>query len=45
MTTRIFLRRLFAFRAVTMRLLHTEKFELEEFGSNEVPLYAILSHT
>ncbi|CZR51421.1 related to beta transducin-like protein [Phialocephala subalpina] len=28
-----------------MRLLHTEKFELEEFGGNEVPHYAILSHT
>ena len=28
-----------------MRLLHTEKFELEEFGGNEVPRYAILSHT
>ena len=28
-----------------MRLLHTEKFELEEFGSNDVPRYAILSHT
>jgi len=28
-----------------MRLLHTEKFELKEFGVNEVSRYAILSHT
>jgi hypothetical protein len=28
-----------------MRLFHTKKFELEEFGGNEVPRYAILSHT
>ena len=45
MTTPTFLRRLFAFWVVTMRLLHTEKFELEEFGGNKIPPYAILSHT
>src|ERR1700736_2831968 len=28
-----------------MRLLNTTKRELEEFGGNEIPLYAILSHT
>ncbi|KAH8649425.1 heterokaryon incompatibility protein-domain-containing protein [Tricladium varicosporioides] len=28
-----------------MRLLNTTKRKLEEFGGNEVPLYAILSHT
>jgi hypothetical protein len=28
-----------------MRLLHTRKFELQEFGSRKVPHYAILSHT
>jgi hypothetical protein len=28
-----------------MRLLHTEKLELEEFGGREIPHYAILSHT
>ncbi|KAH8719380.1 hypothetical protein GQ44DRAFT_366567 [Phaeosphaeriaceae sp. PMI808] len=28
-----------------MRLLNTEKYELEEFGDNKIPLYAILSHT
>jgi len=28
-----------------MRLLHTEKFELQEFGGNEMLRYAILSHT
>ena len=28
-----------------MRLLHTEKIELREFGPREVPNYAILSHT
>jgi ankyrin repeat protein len=28
-----------------MRLLHTTKRKLEEFGSNTIPLYAILSHT
>jgi len=28
-----------------MRLLNTTKRKLEEFGSNEIPLYAILSHT
>ena len=27
-----------------MRLLNTNHLELEEFGSNEIPLYAILSH-
>ena len=27
-----------------MRLLHTKKFELQEFGGKEVPQYAILSH-
>src|ERR1700722_4796563 len=28
-----------------MRLLNTTKRKLEEFGGNEIPLYAILSHT
>jgi ankyrin repeat protein len=28
-----------------MRLLNTENCELEEFGDNKIPLYAILSHT
>jgi len=28
-----------------MRLLHTRTLKLEEFGGNEIPLYAILSHT
>ena len=28
-----------------MRLLHAKKVELKEFGGNEVPRYAILSHT
>lgn len=28
-----------------MRLLHTERIELEEFPSGELPHYAILSHT
>jgi hypothetical protein len=28
-----------------MRLLHTKKIELQEFGGKEVPQYAILSHT
>jgi hypothetical protein len=28
-----------------MRLLHTKKIELQEFGPREVPNYAILSHT
>jgi hypothetical protein len=28
-----------------MRLLHTKKLELQEFGGREVPNYAILSHT
>jgi hypothetical protein len=28
-----------------MRLLNTTKCKLEEFGGNEIPLYAILSHT
>jgi hypothetical protein len=28
-----------------MRLLHTKKLELEEFGGNKAPRYAILSHT
>jgi hypothetical protein len=27
-----------------MRLLNTTKHKLEEFGGNEIPLYAILSH-
>jgi hypothetical protein len=35
----------FALPAVTMRLLHTHKLKLEEFGGKEIPLYAILSHT
>ena len=28
-----------------MRLLNTDTLELEEFGGNKIPLYAILSHT
>lgn len=28
-----------------MRLLHTTTYNLEEFGSRDIPLYAILSHT
>ncbi|KAF8857589.1 ankyrin, partial [Acephala macrosclerotiorum] len=35
----------FRLLVVTMRLLHTKKFELHVFGGREVPGYAILSHT
>jgi ankyrin repeat protein len=35
----------FPFHVVTMRLLHTRTLKLEEFGSNQIPRYAILSHT
>lgn len=45
MTTRAFLRRIFDFRVITMRLLHTKKLVLKEFIGNKVPHYPILSHT
>jgi ankyrin repeat protein len=36
---------IFAVPTITMRLLHTRKLKLEEFGGQEIPPYAILSHT